>query len=62
MLIISDFNRFNFSKDSSRISNRRRLKIFANFASEKTFIDIQNVNVNLKNNENDERFNCVKCC
>jgi hypothetical protein len=60
--IINDFNRFNLSKSSSRISNRRRFKTLANFESEKTFTDIQNVDVDFNDNENDEHLNCVKCC
>ncbi len=60
--IINDFNRFNFFESLFRISNRRRFKAFANFESEKIFIDIQNVDVDFDDNENDERSDCVKCC
>ncbi len=59
--IINDFSRFNFFENSSRISNRRRFKVFANSESEKSFID-QNVDVDSDDNENDERSDCVKCC
>jgi hypothetical protein len=59
---INDFNRFNLFEDSSRISSRHRLRAFANLKSEKIFIDIQNVDVDFDDNENDERFDCVKCC
>ncbi len=60
--IINDLNRFNRSENSSRTSNRRRFRAFANSESEKTFTDIQNVDVDLDDNENDKRSDCVKCC
>jgi hypothetical protein len=60
--IINNFNRFNLFENSSRISSCRRFKVFANSKSEKAFTDIQNVDVDSDDNENDERFDCVKCC
>jgi hypothetical protein len=60
--IINDLNHFNLFENSSRISSRRRFKTFANFESEESFTDIQNVDVDSDDNENDERFDCVKCC
>ncbi len=59
---INDFSRFNLSENSSRISSRRRLRAFANLESEKSSTDIQNFDVDSDDNENDERFDCVKCC
>ncbi len=60
--IINDLNRFNLFENSSRISSRRRFRAFANSESEKTFTDIQNFDVDFDDNENDERFDSVKCC
>jgi hypothetical protein len=60
--IINDLSRFNLFENSSRISNRRRFRAFANLEFEKSFTDIQNVDVDSDDNENDERFDCVKCC
>jgi hypothetical protein len=60
--IINDFNRFNLFENSSRISSRRRFRVLANFEFEKTFTNIQNVDVSSDDNKNDERLNCVKCC
>jgi hypothetical protein len=59
---INDFNRFNLFESSSRISSCRRLKAFANLEFEKSFTNIQNVDVDSDDNENDERLDCVKCC
>ncbi len=61
-LTINDLNYFNFFENSFRILSRRQFKVFANSESEKTFTDIQNVDVDFDDNENDKRFNCVKCC
>jgi hypothetical protein len=60
--IINDLNRFNLFENSFRILSRRRFRILANSEFEKTFTDIQNVDVDSDDNENDERFDCVKCC
>ncbi len=60
--IINNFSCFNLFENFSRTSNRRRLRIFANFEFEKTFIDIQNVNVDFDDNKNDKRSDYVKCC
>ncbi len=60
--IINDFSRFNFFENSSRISSRRQFRIFANSESEKTFTNIQNVDVDFDDNKNDERFDYVKYC
>jgi hypothetical protein len=60
--IINDFSRFNFLENSSRILNRRWFRTLANLESEKIFTNIQNVDVDFDDNENDERFDCVKCC
>ncbi len=60
--IIRNFNRFNLFENRSRISNRCQFKAFANFEFEETFTDIQNVDVDFDHNENDESFDCVKCC
>ncbi len=59
--IINDFSRFNLCEDSSRISNNRRFKVFADFESEKIFTVIQNVDVDSDDNEIDKRSNYVKC-
>jgi hypothetical protein len=59
---INDFSRFNLSENSFRTSSRRRLRALANLESEESSTDIQNVDVDSDDNENDERFDCVKCC
>jgi hypothetical protein len=59
---INDLSRFNLFEDSSRISNHCRFRTFANSEFEKIFTNIQNIDVDSDDNENDERFDCVKCC
>ncbi len=59
---INNFSRFNLFENFSRVLNRRRFRILANSEFKKIFIDIQNVNVDLDDNKNDERFDYVKCC